>query len=144
MPYDSYPTPLTRAPREGQGPSIQLLWKRPALCFWFQLLKMSHSRVPVYEGNRNNIIGVLLVKMLITLDPDNATRISTLLKDPVCFKAVSFVQETMPLFDLLNQFQTGKSKCSLQSLLRCFVYDIYWPSSIVSKGKIMDKWVKNA
>ncbi len=70
---------------------------------------MSHSRVPVYENNRNNVIGVLLVKMLITLDPDNATRISTLLKDPVCFKPVTFVSETMPLFDLLNQFQSGKS-----------------------------------
>ena len=75
-----------------------------------QLLKESHSRVPVYDGNKKNIIGVLLVKMLITLDPDLAIPISKLVQDSVCFRTVNYVPESMPLFDLLNQFQTGRSE----------------------------------
>ncbi len=76
----------------------------------FQLLKESHSRVPVYDGNKKNVVGVLLVKMLITLDPDQAIPIKSLLHDSVCFRRVNYVPETMPLFDLLNHFQTGKSE----------------------------------
>ncbi len=75
-----------------------------------QLLKESHSRVPVYDGEKTNVVGVLLVKMLITLDPELAIPIKTLLQDSVCFRSVNYVPETMPLFDLLNHFQTGQSE----------------------------------
>ena len=63
----------------------------------------------MYDGDRKNIVGVLLVKMLITLDPDLAIPISKLVQDSVCFRTVDYVAESMPLFDLLNQFQTGRS-----------------------------------
>lgn len=75
-----------------------------------------HSRVPVYEGDKGNIIGLLFVKSLIMIDPDDATPIKDI------YKAGSFLQSstTEPLFELLDKFQTGRSKCTcwiLQSLL---------------------------
>ena len=71
---------------------------------------MCHSRVPVYEGNRNNLVGILLVKTLIRLDPSEETPVSRLLYNPQYVRKVTYVTEDMPLYDALNDFQTGKSK----------------------------------
>ena len=72
-----------------------------------QIQRHGHSRVPVYAGDHSNIVGMLLVKRLIHLDPDDSVAIATLegalSPPPSCVT-------TMPLFDLLNQFQTGRSK----------------------------------
>lgn len=72
---------------------------------------MSHSRLPVYEGNRTNIVAVLLMKSLILLDPDDPVPVRSLLSQST--RNVLYVQEDMPLFDLLNIFQTGKSECMI-------------------------------
>ena len=61
----------------------------------------------MYEGERSNIVGIVLVKSLILLNPDDAT--------PVCdvcrpLDAIPHVQDDMPLYDLLNKFQEGKSQ----------------------------------
>lgn len=70
------------------------------------IVVQGHSRVPVYKGQRDNIVGMLLVKRLIHLDPDDCTPVASLdganNPPPSC-------TTTMPLFDLLNQFQTGRS-----------------------------------
>lgn len=70
-----------------------------------QISGKGHSRVPVYEGDKENIVGLLFVKSLIMLDPDEATPIKDV------YKAGSFLcsSTTEPLFDLLDKFQTGKS-----------------------------------
>lgn len=72
-----------------------------------QLLHRGHSRVPVYEGTKDNVVGMLLVKKLIKLDPDDCSAINTLdgarNPPPSCLT-------TMPLYDLLNMFQTGRSQ----------------------------------
>jgi metal transporter CNNM len=34
-----------------------------------QILAKGHSRVPVFSKNRHNIVGVLMVKKLIVIDP---------------------------------------------------------------------------
>ena len=75
-----------------------------------EMLEKAHSRIPVYEGERTNVRGILLVKCLIALDPDDATPITTLMEDSRCFRPITFAAETMPLYDLLNEFQKGKSK----------------------------------
>lgn len=66
----------------------------------------------MFSGSRENIVGLLLVKRLIHLDPDDCTPIVDLegarTPPPSCLS-------TMPLFDLLNQFQTGRSKSLLNS-----------------------------
>lgn len=72
-----------------------------------QLLEKGHSRVPVYRGGADNICGMLLVKKLIQLDPEDATPIQTIEgarnPPPSCLT-------TTPLYQQLNQFQTGRSK----------------------------------
>ena len=72
-----------------------------------QIVAQGHSRVPVYRGERDNIIGILLVKRLIHLDPDDCTPVASLeganTPPPSCLTS-------MPLFDLLNKFQTGRSQ----------------------------------
>ena len=72
-----------------------------------QLLHRGHSRVPVYKGSRDNVVGMLLVKRLIKLDPRDCVSVCTLegsqIPPPSCLT-------TLPLYDLLNVFQTGKSQ----------------------------------
>ena len=74
-------------------------------CLYLQISRKGHSRVPVYEGERGNIVGVLFVKSLIMLDPDDALPIKDV------YKAGSFLKSstTEPLFELLDNFQSGKS-----------------------------------
>ncbi|KAL3884112.1 hypothetical protein ACJMK2_030334 [Sinanodonta woodiana] len=71
------------------------------------LLEHSRSRIPVYEGSRENIIGLILMKTLIRIDPNDATPVRELQQRGL-LRDVLHVDETMPLFDLLNVFQTGK------------------------------------
>lgn len=70
-----------------------------------QISRKGHSRVPVYKGDRGNIVGVLFVKSLIMLDPDDDIPIKDVYKDG------SFLQSSTiePLYELLDKFQTGKS-----------------------------------
>ncbi|XP_006814874.2 LOW QUALITY PROTEIN: uncharacterized protein LOC100379052 [Saccoglossus kowalevskii] len=72
-----------------------------------QLLSRGHSRVPVYEGHPNNLIGVLLVKTLIKIDPDDAIPIKEIFINHS--RKLPVVSENKPLYDLLDLFQTGKS-----------------------------------
>ena len=62
--------------------------------------------MPVYSGERENIVGVLFVKSLVMLDPDDNTPIRDI------YRAGSFLTSSTsePLFELLDKFQTGKSK----------------------------------
>lgn len=74
---------------------------------YLQISRKGHSRVPVYSGERENIVGVLFVKSLVMLDPDDNTPIRDI------YRAGSFLTSSTsePLFELLDKFQTGKSKC---------------------------------
>jgi CBS domain containing-hemolysin-like protein len=64
--------------------------------------------VPVYEETREHVVGLLLVKSLILLDPEDATPI----RDVYRSREGSLLSCTMhePLFELLDKFQTGKSE----------------------------------
>jgi CBS domain containing-hemolysin-like protein len=63
------------------------------------------SRIPVMEpGNRNAIRGYILVKMLIALDPQDETPVSSL----HLFRGLTIHPE-VSLFAALNAFQTGRS-----------------------------------
>ena len=43
-----------------------------------KILARGHSRVPVYSGNPKNVIGLLLVKSLLTVRPETETPVSAL------------------------------------------------------------------
>jgi len=61
-----------------------------------------HSRIPVYEGNIDSILGVLYAKDLLRVSHDDAVSIRSLMR------SVPFVPETKVLPELLREFQTTR------------------------------------
>ncbi|CAK9143719.1 unnamed protein product [Ilex paraguariensis] len=68
------------------------------------ILEKGHSRVPVYYEQPRNIFGLILVKNLVTLKPADGVPIKN-----VTIRRIPRVPETMPLYDMLNEFQKGLS-----------------------------------
>ncbi|RAL38468.1 unnamed protein product [Cuscuta campestris] len=69
-----------------------------------KILARGHSRVPVYSGNPKNVIGLLLVKSLLTVRAETETPVSA-----VSIRRIPRVPSDMPLYDILNEFQKGSS-----------------------------------
>ena len=67
------------------------------------VIDAGHSRFPVYQGERENIIGILLAKDLLKLQRAPELTIRALLRPPV------FVPETKGLNDLLREFQGNRN-----------------------------------
>ncbi|KAK8555374.1 hypothetical protein V6N13_045907 [Hibiscus sabdariffa] len=90
-----------------------------------KILARGHSRIPVYAGNPKNIIGLLLVKSLLTVRPETETPVSSvsIRRIPRCIHVIplffcfSICEESMTshavisqgLYDILNEFQKGSS-----------------------------------
>jgi metal transporter CNNM len=76
-----------------------------------EILGAGYSRIPIYEpGNELNFIGMLLVKILITYDPEDCKKVSEF--------ALATLPETRPetsCLDIVNFFQEGKSHMVLVS-----------------------------
>ncbi|XP_046658340.1 unextended protein isoform X2 [Homalodisca vitripennis] len=70
-----------------------------------EIMKSGFSRIPVYEGNRKNIITVLYIKDLALVDPDDNTPLKTLCQfyQNPCY----FVFEDTTLDVLFKQFKEG-------------------------------------
>ncbi|GER43290.1 CBS domain-containing family protein, partial [Striga asiatica] len=68
------------------------------------ILEKGHSRVPVYYEQPTNIIGLVLVKNLLTIHPEDRVPVKS-----VTIRRIPRVAETMPLYDILNEFQKGHS-----------------------------------
>ncbi|XP_030523309.1 DUF21 domain-containing protein At2g14520-like isoform X1 [Rhodamnia argentea] len=68
------------------------------------VLEKGHSRVPVFYEQPTNIIGLILVKNLLTIHPEDEVPV----KD-VTIRKIPRVRETMPLYEILNEFQKGHS-----------------------------------
>lgn len=73
--------------------------------------KHGHSRVPVYEGNKHNVRGFLLVKKLILVqhEADKNNNIGAALK----LNTMTLVPPTMLMLSLLNKFQEDKCHLAL-------------------------------
>lgn len=72
-----------------------------------QVIRTAHSRFPVYEGERDSIIGILMAKDLLKLQRSPALHIRALLRPVV------FVPETKGLYDLLRDFRTKRNHMSI-------------------------------
>lgn len=72
-----------------------------------EILNSGHSRIPVHEQHKSNLLGVLLVKKLIKLDPEDCIPINSIFERKG--RDLPSIQENVQLFDLLNQFQNGRS-----------------------------------
>lgn len=68
------------------------------------VLEKGHSRVPVYYEQSTNIIGLVLVKNLLTIHPEDEVPVKN-----VTIRRIPRVPETLPLYDILNEFQKGHS-----------------------------------
>jgi metal transporter CNNM len=68
------------------------------------ILEKGHSRVPVYYEEPTNIIGLVLIKNLLTIDPEEELPVKS-----VTIRKIPRVPEMMPLYDILNEFQKGHS-----------------------------------
>ncbi|RKP23355.1 hypothetical protein SYNPS1DRAFT_18737, partial [Syncephalis pseudoplumigaleata] len=70
------------------------------------IVEAGYSRVPVYEDSIEHIVGVVLIKSLIMLDPDDATPVRD-----VKINHLPRVSASTPLYEMLDKFQEGSSKC---------------------------------
>ena len=75
------------------------------------ILSQGYSRIPIYApDNNSNFIGMLLVKILITYDPEDGRKVRDF--------ALATLPETAPFtscLDIINFFQEGKSHMVLVS-----------------------------
>ncbi|HET8694627.1 MAG: CBS domain-containing protein [Burkholderiales bacterium] len=72
-----------------------------------QVIDTGHSRFPVFEGSRDNIIGILLAKDLLKLQRAPELNIRTLLRAP------EFVPESKGLNELLREFRSNRSHLAI-------------------------------
>lgn len=71
------------------------------------VIDTAHSRFPVYEGERENIIGILMAKDLLKLQRAPEFNIRALLRPAV------FVPETKGLNDLLREFRGNRNHLAI-------------------------------
>lgn len=69
------------------------------------IMKNGYSRIPVYEKDKQNIVGLLNIKDLAFVDPDDRMPLRTVLK--FYNHPVIFVLRNTPLVVMLQDFKTG-------------------------------------
>jgi len=69
-----------------------------------KIIAAGHSRIPIYSGYRENVVGMILTKSLILIDPQDELPISK-----ANIIRVPMLQASMPLYDILDIFQKGHS-----------------------------------
>ena len=72
-----------------------------------QVIDTGHSRFPVFESERDNMVGILLAKDLLKLQRSPSLNVRTLLRPPV------FVPESKSLNDLLREFRNTRNHMAL-------------------------------
>ena len=71
------------------------------------VIETAHSRFPVYDGERDNIIGILMAKDLLKLQRAPELNLRTLLRPAV------FVPESKALNDLLRDFRSNRNHLAI-------------------------------
>ena len=72
-----------------------------------EVIRTAHSRFPVYQGERENIIGILLAKDLLKLQRAPELNVRTLLRPAV------FVPESKGLNELLRAFRVNRNHLAI-------------------------------
>ena len=72
-----------------------------------KVIETGHSRFPVYEGERENVMGILLAKDLLKLQRAPELNLRALLRPAV------FVPESKGLNDLLRQFRDNRNHLAI-------------------------------
>lgn len=71
------------------------------------VIRTAHSRFPVFEGQRENIIGILMAKDLLKLQRAPELKVRTLLRPTV------FVPESKRLNELLRDFRSNRNHLAI-------------------------------
>jgi magnesium and cobalt transporter len=71
------------------------------------IIRTGHSRFPVYEERKDNVIGILLAKDLLKLQRSPGLSLRTLLRPAV------FVPESKALNDLLRDFRSNRNHLAI-------------------------------
>ena len=71
------------------------------------IIRTGHSRFPVFEGRRENVIGILMAKDLLKLQRSPDLNLRTLLRPAV------FVPESKALNDLLRDFRSTRNHLAI-------------------------------
>ena len=72
-----------------------------------QVIEAGHTRIPVYDGDIDNIVGVLHAKDLLALEQTQPANLRPLMRKPF------FIPETKRLDDLLREFKARKSHMAI-------------------------------
>ena len=76
-----------------------------------KIMESGHSRIPVYDNERYNIIGLLFVKDLAFVDPDDRIPLQTVIK--FYSRPVNFIWHDTNLGDLLDTFKEKHSHIAI-------------------------------
>ena len=76
-----------------------------------KIMESGHSRIPVYSNERHNIVGLLFVKDLAFVDPDDCIPLQTVIK--FYSRPVNFVWNDTNLGDLLDIFKEKHSHIAI-------------------------------
>lgn len=74
---------------------------------WALFRETLHARLPVFEGQVDHIVGILLLKDLLRDNPESPTGLRELLKSPL------FVPETKPVSEVLRELQRARTQMAL-------------------------------
>ena len=72
-----------------------------------KIIESGYSRIPIYEGDSNNLIGILRMKDLVGIDTTHSSSLNEL--DVILYDAIHVSENTFFL-DLFEKFKEGKSK----------------------------------
>ena len=72
-----------------------------------EVIRTAHSRFPVFQGDRENVIGILMAKDLLKLQRAPELNVRTLLRPAV------FVPESKGLTDLLRAFRVNRNHLAI-------------------------------
>ena len=91
------------------------------------IYRSGHSRIPVYENEMNNLIGILFVKDLIVVDPADGVPV----KDVVDYfnHSLPVVSKDLGLLALLDEFIEGHAHMAVVSSASLDVIPAVMPNS---------------
>lgn len=81
-----------------------------------RILSKGHSRIPIYDGGRDNVVKLLLVKNMIMLNPGDEVPLRSLIEEG--FPDPIYVKPSIKLGEMLNEFQNGRSHLAIVSETR--------------------------
>ncbi|XP_048843646.1 metal transporter CNNM2-like isoform X1 [Brienomyrus brachyistius] len=76
-----------------------------------EIMESGYTRIPVFEGDRSNIVDILFVKDLAFVDPDDSTPLKTITK--FYSHPLHFVFNDTKLDAMLEEFKKGKSHLAI-------------------------------